>query len=580
MVKKFIDSGYKKLSRFSISTLLVISGSGVAPLLFSSTAHANILGPVNGVYINEFSSYGDEDWIELQNKNSNTVSLTGLSIRFIDPFAQQINLDGYILGDGFIKLDVGNKLNRAGGAFSLSNGSSIQLINYGNTTNVGYKVTGAPGYGQVSARIESFNGQTWKITNNATPNRDNSPEHPTPTIISPVPGAIQQTSKVTFSWQPINGVGLYSLSVSNDPNFLQASKLDSNGIPYLPSSTTRTYTMEEGIYYWRVGAYQMSDTGTLWSDVYKITVENAAPSVAFAHPSPADGSYVTGDFDVSVTAYDSTKLDFVNVNLVDDNSPESSERLKAGCNYTNLDIYHLTRTCRMQLPADLPDGVYTLKIDAKDEAGINAVSQSRTIHIDRTKPVTSALIRPSDSLVTQGNSINHTWTESSADVDHYVFESYDDAEATIRRSSEKILATNLTSQYAEDLTYWWRVKAIDRAGNASDWSELWRITIDNTAPKFSGETKYTILTGKEVALMPNVEEDGITYQWTLGNFNKHILTNRKLNLTNSTLTIGDLPKGEYTVKLVITDQVGNSTDPIEYRITVNTPSSAQPSNSR
>ncbi len=99
------------------------------PCYLISTAHANILGPVSGIYINEFSSYGDNDWIELNNKNSSTVNLKGLSIRFHDPAAQQLNLDGYILGDGFIKLNVGNKLNRTGGAFSLSNGSSLQLIN-------------------------------------------------------------------------------------------------------------------------------------------------------------------------------------------------------------------------------------------------------------------------------------------------------------------------------------------------------------------------------------------------------------------------------------------------------------------
>jgi hypothetical protein len=234
----------------------------------------------------------------------------------------------------------------------------------------------------------------------------------------------------------------------------------------------------------------------------------------------------------------------------------------------------------MQLPAELSDGIYTLQIDGRDKAGNIAISQSRSIHIDRTKPMTPTLIEPSNGFVTRGNSITHTWTDSSIDVDYYVLERYEDAGTTRKISSEKVTETSVTSLHAEDLTYWWRVKAVDKAGNVSDWSELRNITLDNTAPKFSGETKFTILTGKEVTLNPKVEEENVTYQWTLGNYNKHLLENRKLNLTSSTLTIGDLPKGEYTVKLVITDQVGNSTDPIEYRITVTTPSSVRPSNAR
>lgn len=572
MVKKFIDSGYKKLSRLSIATLLVISGSGVAPLLLSSTAHANILGPVNGIYINEFSSYDDNDWIELQNKYSSTRSLKGLTLRFNDPESQEISLDAYILGNSFLKIDVGNKLNRSGGSFSLSNGSSSQLINYGNTTKIGYKVTGAPGNGQVSARMESYNGFTWKITNNATPGKHNNPPSPPPVIISPAPDTVQQTNDVNFSWQPVDGAGLNTLSVADDPNFLQQSKLDSKGVRYLPWSTNRTYALDEGTYYWRVGAY-VDGWHWAWSDVYTLTVDKAAPNVAFTEPSPAEGSYVNDDFDVSITAYDSSKLDSATVSLLNSSSQNLDERWEAGCSYNDLDVSDFTQTCRMELPADLPDGTYSVQIDGQDQAGIKAVSQSRSIHIDRTNPEASTLIEPSNSLVTRGYSIAHTWTESSsADVDHYVFETYDDAEATRELSSEKTSTTSVTSTYAEDVTYWWRVKAVDRASNESDWSELRKVTLDNTAPTFSGETDYNILTGKKLILAPIVDEENVTYQWTLGDNKKNILTNRNSSLTDPTLTIGNLPKGEYSVTLVLTDQVGNATDPIEYRIIVNTPS--------
>lgn len=572
MVKKFINKGYKKISRFSIAALLVISGSGVAPLLFSSTAHANILGPVNGIFINEFGSYGDDDWIELQNKNGNTVSLKGLSIRFIDPTTEQLNLDGYILGDGFIKLNVGNKLNRTGGAFSLSNGSKSQLINYGNTSNIGFKVTGAPGDGQVSARFEYYNGQSWKITSAATPGKHNNPTVPTPTIISPVNEAVQQSNNVTFAWQPIDRAFMYSISLSSEPNFLQPTPLSTASTSYPWNDTELMSSLEEGTYYWRIHAHRDGKWGP-WSEVHKFTVDKAAPTVTFTQPSPDEGSYINNDFDVTLTAHDSSKLDSATVSLLNDSSQNLDGRWEAGCSYGDLDVSDLTQTCRIVLPAELPDGTYTIQIDSQDQAGINAVSQSRSIHIDRTKPEASTLIEPSNNLVTRGYSIAHTWSESSStDVDHYILERYDNAEGTSKLSSEKISSTSINSTYTEDVTYWWRVRAVDRASNESDWSELRKVTLDNTAPTFRGETNYSMLTGKKLTLAPTVDEENVTYQWTLGDSKKNILTNRNSSLTDPTLTIGNLPKGDYSVTLIITDQVGNATDPIKYHISVNTPS--------
>lgn len=578
MIREFLSSGYKKVSRFSLAALLVISGSGITPLLFHSTAHASIVAPINGIYINEFSSYGDNDWIELYSKNSRTVSLEGLSLRFHDPATQQLNLDGYILAGGLIKLDIGNKLNRTGGSFSLSNGSSSQLINYGNTTVVGYKAVGAPGIGQVGARIEGFSGYTWTLTSAASPGKHNNPPFSAPLPAAPIDQSVQQTKDVTFSWQPIERAFMYSLSVSRDPNFLQTATLNSNGVKYALNSTQRTYTLEEGTYYWRVIAYRDGTAGP-WSEVRTFTVDTAAPTVAFTHPSPDDGSYVNSDFDVSLTAHDSNKLDSVSVSLLDTDSPDE-QAWRAGCSYTDLAVSDLTRTCRVHLPAALPDGTYTLRIDGRDQAGIQATSQSRSIHIDRTKPASPVLIGPANDIKTRGNSITHTWTDSSTDVDHYVYESYDDAEATRTRQSEKVTTTSMTSTHTADVTYWWRVKAVDKAGNESDWSELWSVTIDNTAPVFAGETNYTLLTGKTITLAPIVAEENVGYQWTLGDNKKSLLTNRDASLTDPTLTIGHLAKGEYTVKLVMTDQVGNSTDPIEYRINVITPSSVRPSSSR
>ncbi|HEY8886804.1 MAG TPA: hypothetical protein VIM31_04905 [Candidatus Microsaccharimonas sp.] len=93
------------------------------------------------------------------------------------------------------------------------------------------------------------------------------------------------------------------------------------------------------------------------------------------------------------------------------------------------------------------------------------------------------LVSPADGAIVNGASVTQTWSTTDTDIDHYVYESYNDAAATSLRFTANYTATSKTAtNVANGSVYYWRVKAVDNLGNESLWSPLWKISVDSTAP--------------------------------------------------------------------------------------------------
>jgi hypothetical protein len=105
--------------------------------------------------------------------------------------------------------------------------------------------------------------------------------------------------------------------------------------------------------------------------------------------------------------------------------------------------------------------------------------------LDTVEPAAPDLISPENNAIVNGSSVTQEWSESDDDVVSYVYESYNDSEADDLRWNESFTTTSKTATNVSETTYWWRVKAVDQAGNESDWSDLWKLTVDNTAPQIS-----------------------------------------------------------------------------------------------
>ncbi|MDD2224630.1 MAG: hypothetical protein PHP97_00510 [Candidatus Shapirobacteria bacterium] len=162
---------------------------------------------------------------------------------------------------------------------------------------------------------------------------------------------------------------------------------------------------------------------------------------------------------------------------------------------------------------------------ATDDAG-NVANQTVNINnIDKNPPSTPSLVSPLDGVSLKGDSIINDWSEIS-DANKYFYESYSDQETSQLKCSQTILAPNHSNviNNALDNTLWWRVKAVDNAENESLWSELRKLTIDNTNPiinisinptNSNGQNNWYWTQPEIIATVFDINSATLKYQWDI-----------------------------------------------------------------
>lgn len=132
------------------------------------------------LYINEFSSSGSSDWVEIYNSDSSSVDLSNYIVK--DSSTNTHPMSGSIEGNSFVSFDWNDNLNNNGDTIKLTlNDNVIDEVVYGANG------TAAPTGSQTAGRIPD-GSSTWTLFTNATKgSTNNSPTvAPTPTP-SPTP---------------------------------------------------------------------------------------------------------------------------------------------------------------------------------------------------------------------------------------------------------------------------------------------------------------------------------------------------------------------------------------------------------
>lgn len=122
------------------------------------------------------------------------------------------------------------------------------------------------------------------------------------------------------------------------------------------------------------------------------------------------------------------------------------------------------------------------------------------------------------------------------------------------------LPTNMIhSSGAPDGTWYWQVRATDSFGNASDWSEIWQVTLDTTPP--SAPTLLTPVNGAYVSGNPtqswqNISDaDHYIYQSSL--YSDFSLIAYTTTVSTNTRTVGGLQTTNFWWRVRAVDSVGN-----------------------
>ena len=146
-----------------------------------------------------------------------------------------------------------------------------------------------------------------------------------------------------------------------------------------------------------------------------------------------------------------------------------------------------------QRRGDLNEGIHYIKVRSKDAAGnVSDWSDVCSITYDSIPPAIPTLVSPDNNAIVNGNP-TQSWSSTDSDIDHYIYESWkttDTADIANRIYSTTTTGTSRTVGGNQTITFWWRVKAVDAAGNESNWSDLWKVTVDNEAPVLSSKTDF------------------------------------------------------------------------------------------
>jgi hypothetical protein len=301
-----------------------------------------------------------------------------------------------------------------------------------------------------------------------------------PVLIYPPDSALLVDRTPTFIWHKstddVSGVAKYEIMYADNSTFSGPSKV----VKYLTDTTyTPSSDITDDIVYWVVKAIDSIGNNSFWADKWHFTYDSEAPLpptlVSLIGGIWLDDTLVTCEW-TSVTLK-GTKEPGTDVHYIfqlDDNPAFTSP-------FTDT-------TAATSYAIVLGEGIHYWRVRAYDLAGNQGnFSDTESFGIDVTLPSQPTPVAPPDSAIQNTPTIVFIWnsaTDNPSGVDHYVLE-YASNRVFWNAASVNVTDTVYVTGTLADSTYWWHVRAVDRAGNESPWSNRWYVTIDTQAPEVS-----------------------------------------------------------------------------------------------
>ncbi len=284
---------------------------------------------------------------------------------------------------------------------------------------------------------------------------------PKATLLSPVKDDLLTTSLPSFDWSDVTGAAYYELQVDNSSTF------GSPEVAAAPAGSAYTVTtpLADGRYYWRVRAVDLAGNKGSWTSAWTVWID-IDPAPAPALLSPADGA-ATNDNTPTFTWEAVPGLTSYRIQV-----SKKADFSSTVVNSTKSSTTHTPGTA-------LLDGLYYWRVQAKGSDGIWGLwSTVWTVTIDTVKPPKATLLSPvkDDLLTTSLPSFD--WSDVTGAA---YYELQVDNSSTF--GSPEVAAAPAGSAYAvttplADGRYYWRVRAVDLAGNKGSWTSAWTVWID------------------------------------------------------------------------------------------------------
>ena len=326
-----------------------------------------------------------------------------------------------------------------------------------------------------------------------------------PVLVSPANGAAVNVGNPVFDWTDstdANGVQSYVIYVDTESSFAS---------PVAWAASVTASQVEAGSFagtqfFWRVAAIDTAGNG-VWSAVGSFTRSGSLPSTVTA-VSPWSGIYTTPM--MSLDWSDATDPD----GLL---GYEAQVSTSAG--FTTIAWTGAT-SVSSATTAPLPDGVYYWRARAQDSFGnLGLWSGARSFQVDTMAPSGPSPVSPANGATVYSSSPVLDWTDAADDGGYPRYETQYDTEPTFTDPITLAPPGGPSSAYLSgfaDGVYYWRVRAVDGAGNASAYSAAFSFTVDGAPPVaptlVSPAAGATVLTATPTLDWSDVAEAGVTYE--------------------------------------------------------------------
>ncbi len=365
-----------------------------------------------------------------------------------------------------------------------------------------------------------------------------APPVPVLTAVAPDP---TRNPRPSLSWSAVSGGAQYHLQISTVPTFLSTLvDLMQTGTTYAPVAD-----LPEGLIYWRVSALDAAGNESAVSAASSFTEDRTAPSVPVltaVAPDPTSNprpllawSTVSGGAQYHLQV--STVSTFLTT-LVD--------LMQTGTTYAPV--------------ADLPEGLIYWRVSALDAAGNeSAVSAASSFTEDRTAPPVPVLTAVAPDPTRNPRPLL-AWSTVSGGAQYHLQVS---TVPTFLTTLVDLMQTGTTYAPIADLPeglIYWRVSALDAAGNESAVSLASSFTEDRTAPSVPVLTAVAPdpTRNPRPSLSWSAVSGGAQYHLQVSTVSTFLTTLVDLMQTGTTYApVADLPEGLIYWRVSALDAAGN-----------------------
>ena len=344
----------------------------------------------------------------------------------------------------------------------------------------------------------------------------------TPTLLSPVNGAISQATNPTLIWNAVPGADTYRLQVSTSNSF--ASTVYDDSTRTIASQAITGLTVGT-TYYWRVNS-KISGVTSAYSDIWSFTTIAVPASPVLVTPANAATNISTSptlSWNVSAGAATyrlqvSTSNSFATT-VYDDSTRTSTSQAITGLTIATA---------------------YYWRVNAKNAAGTSVYSNVWSF-TTITTPAAPVLLTPANAATNISTSPTLIWNVvPGADTYRLQVSTINNFTTTVYNDSTRTNISQAITGLAIGTTYYWRVNAKNAAGT-STYSAVWSFaTITQPAtPVLLAPDSAAVNISTSPTLSWNTSTGAATYRLqvsTVNNFTTTVYNDSTRTNTSQALT--------------------------------------------